>query len=602
MTMRRKSQTVFTQHALLVAWGAYAQQIELSQKLAQVSLRQKTYRHSPQGKVLELMIATLAGLAYLEDISRSAHPLDQDHAVAQAWGQAGWADYSGVSRTLQKLTLPEARQIVQVLQEINQGFLTSEIELALQQSGYLVFDGDLTGLEVSKSSTTYPNVAYGHMDDKVCLGYQAAIVSLSSPTYGRLWVSVEHHPGNAVSATQAQALVQAAEACTGLRPLRRTELLEQRLTRLAQEEHTWYVRLSAHRIKLEQVQEYLAKTIHTLQTLQTRVSELETDYQTRQCPERPVSRLAKARQRLASYQARLLRSQKAVAQAQGLVAWSQERLADCQAEQKRLQERLSRFQQDNLTNARPMQAVFRLDAGFGTWENLALLIEMGYEVLTKAYSPQTTQHFCKQIPENPQWFPVGTQAEMLTWENYTWKAFWYPLDVGLARFTDGDRVTHCTLLHFGPQPLAKNAHQWFRLYNDRQIIEAGIKETRQVFYLHRLKVRTEAAIFLQEYFVLFAANFIRWANRWLKQVGSGNAKPNLDLTKIGMKRFVQVATHTSASVTWSSAGCLLKFSDLSCMAGKQLFLPACASPSKVKPNKIVFFQRFERFALWLHKT
>jgi len=54
----------------------------------------------PQGKVLEFLVAILAGLRYLQDISLSAHPLDKDSAVAQAWGQEGWADYSGVSRNL----------------------------------------------------------------------------------------------------------------------------------------------------------------------------------------------------------------------------------------------------------------------------------------------------------------------------------------------------------------------------------------------------------------------------------------------------------------------------------------------------------------------
>jgi hypothetical protein len=34
---------------------------------------------------------------------------------------------------------------------------------------------------------------------------------------------------------------------------------------------------------------------------------------------------------------------------------------------------------------------------------------------------------------------------------------------------------------------------------------------KQIFYLHRLKVRSEPAIYLQEAMTIFAANFIRWA-------------------------------------------------------------------------------------------
>ena len=57
----------------------------------------------------------------------------------------------------------------------------------------LRMDGDLTGIPVSNTSKTYPNAAFGHMDDEIRLGYQAGVVSLESPTYDRLWLSVAHH-------------------------------------------------------------------------------------------------------------------------------------------------------------------------------------------------------------------------------------------------------------------------------------------------------------------------------------------------------------------------------------------------------------------------
>jgi hypothetical protein len=67
------------------------------------------------------------------------------------------------------------------------------------------------------------------MGDEIRLGYQAAVVSLQSPTYQRLWLSNQLHAGDTVSVTQAQSLVQAAELRTGVRPRRRTELVSQRL-------------------------------------------------------------------------------------------------------------------------------------------------------------------------------------------------------------------------------------------------------------------------------------------------------------------------------------------------------------------------------------
>jgi hypothetical protein len=51
---------------------------------------------------------------------------------------------------------------------------------------------------------------------------------------------------------------------------------------------------------------------------------------------------------------------------------------------------------------------------------------------------------------------------------------------------------------------------WFGDYNGRQTIEAGIKEGKNVFQMHHLKVRSEAALYLQEQFAAFAANLVRW--------------------------------------------------------------------------------------------
>jgi len=85
--MSENETTLLTQHAMLVAWGEYAQSLGLVKKIAGVPLEQKAVEHSPQRKVLEFFVAILGGLPYLKDISRSAHPLDQDRAVAKAWGQ-----------------------------------------------------------------------------------------------------------------------------------------------------------------------------------------------------------------------------------------------------------------------------------------------------------------------------------------------------------------------------------------------------------------------------------------------------------------------------------------------------------------------------------
>src|SRR5262249_5002169 len=114
-------------------------------------------------------------------------------------------------------------------------FIDREVALAIGREGVLRYDADLTGREVSPTSRSYPGAAFGWMGDHVGLGYQAAVVSLASPSYGRLLLSGARHPGDTVAETCLVGLVRAAEAATGARPLRRPELVAGRLDRAAAE-------------------------------------------------------------------------------------------------------------------------------------------------------------------------------------------------------------------------------------------------------------------------------------------------------------------------------------------------------------------------------
>jgi hypothetical protein len=150
-----------TQHAFLVAWGWFAEHLGLIQQLQAVSLKQKHYHHRPQTKVLEFLVAILAGLQHLQEISLAAHPLDKDQAVARAWAQPAWADYSGVSRTLSALSWEEVKRIVQALEQISHPYLTAEVQVLRSQGKRVRLDGDLTGIPVSNTSRTYPHAANG---------------------------------------------------------------------------------------------------------------------------------------------------------------------------------------------------------------------------------------------------------------------------------------------------------------------------------------------------------------------------------------------------------------------------------------------------------
>ncbi len=553
-----------TQHALLVPWGHFAREIGLLAGIEAVRINQKVYEHTPQAKVIEFLVAILSGAKYLQDISLAAHPLDKDLAVAAAWGQAGWADYTGVSRTLSALSWAEAHEIVSVLERVSQPFLDRELSVMRSQGSRLQYDGDLTGLPVSNTSRTYPNAAYGYMGDEIRLGYQAGVVSLQSPTYGRLWLSVEHHAGDTVSCTQAEAMVLAAEKRSGQRPRRRTELLEQRIEAFVHSREPAERRLESQRVILAAAQKAQQETVAQLreETNPKRIGVLE-----RRC----------------------VRREKAVQLAMNKLGRTQAWLSGHLEQEKALRKRLEQFKQENAENLQSLEACFRLDAGFGTYDNIALLIEMGYEVYVKLHNHKIVQMLKKKVTNESAWVRVGNNTEIVSWAGLQLQHCPYPLDIALERFYTGKTHKHSALAHFGETPVTTDLPAWFGKYNARQTIEAGIKEAKQVFYLHRLKVRSEPAIFLQEAMTIFAANFIRWATVWIDQHAEKN-EHTLPLGKMGIKKQVQVAAHTSAKVIQNSEGMLLKFSPVSAFAGKQLFFPA--QTRRLQPN---IFRRFLRF-------
>jgi hypothetical protein len=96
--------------------------------------------------------------------------------------------------------------------------------------------------------------------------------------------------------------------------------------------------------------------------------------------------------------------------------------------------------------------------------------------------------------------------------------FPYPLDLGYERFWQGGagsqpHLAFSGLVHFGQQDVSADLPGWFHDYNARQTIEAGNKESQQVFEVHHVKVRSLPAMRLQEHFALFAANFVSFAVR-----------------------------------------------------------------------------------------
>jgi hypothetical protein len=334
----------------------------------------------------------------------------------------------------------------------------------------------------------------------------------------------------------------------------------------------------------------VVETERQIEDRRLRLTVLETDYVARGRKERPTGMLAQARKRLTAAEKRLSSRQRTVQTAHQRLSKARQRLETHQTERQRLAQQLAVFETENADNPQPVKAEFRLDAGFGTYQNLTMLIEMGYEVYTKPYSHQVGQSVRQHLSDDANWEQVGANAEMVQPAVRKLTGCPYPLDIALERFHTGKTIKHSALLHFGEDKVSQNLPDWFEHYNSRQTIEAGIKEGKSVFSLHRLKVRSAPAIYLQEQFVIFAANFIRWATRWLthEALPVNNA---LTPETMGIKQQVKVAAHVSARVIYNFRGRLLKFSDGTVFAGKSLRLPKARFRQKHR-KKSYLFTRF----------
>jgi hypothetical protein len=531
-----------------------------------VKLKQKTRIHRPQTKVLEFLVAILAGLPHLQDISRSAHPLDQDQATAEAWGQPAWADYSGVSRTLQQLSAEEVANLVGELEAISQSFIDQEVEGALGTSGRLVYDADLTGRPVSSTSSSYPDTAFGHMGDTVCLGYQAALVSMHSPTYGRLWLANQLHPGDTVSITQAQALVMAAEKRTGRRPRRRTELLAKRLVQAEAVWRTVNEKVDQSYDKCQEAQARAHDTDILLREWQQEVRMLTAEYQQQGRQPTPHCKLSRAKRKVATCEKRLPRCQKALAVAERRLARHEARYDETKALVEQLRQHEQRLSADNASNPAPIRATFRLDGGFASRENIYWLIEMGYDVYTRGRSPKVRDALSAAVTSETLWVQVGRNASLTAWPTTTVDGYFaYPMDVALAHYHTGNSLRRAVLLHYGQEAVTADLVAWFHTYNGRQTIEAGIKEGKNVFQMHHFKVRSAQALLLQEHLACFAANFVRFAAHWL----ASQSQPAVMPTQ-SVKRMVQVGAHTSAWVFRHGDIWLLTFTEHSLFAGHSL--------------------------------
>lgn len=556
-----------TQHAMLIVWGHFARTIGLRERLRSVPVHQKTFTHTPQDKLLEVLLGLLSGMEYLTDLSAGPTPLVNDHAVAQAWHLQRLAHASTVSRTLKACDAETVAALRVALDELGQPFLDQAIGDLRMHHQRLVLDADLTGRPVSSTSRTYPAASFGYMDGEVRLGYQVAEICVQTTRFGRQWLSARHHPGSTVSAPCLLELIQDAERRLQCQPRRRTELVEQRLAQgaaaVAEQE-----RLAAQQEQrsLHQ-QQRLERLDAQIREGQARLGWLRVTSTSRR-QEGRYSQLSRLQAQIAGWQGQRERAQTQIAHAEAVAQRQRERAEALRTNHEQLEAYLEQLRLDNATQLEPARCTIRLDAGFSSGQNLTALIELGYDVETKSGNAALVQALRKQVTQETEWTRMGKNAEMVGWSSYMLHSCPYPLTVGLERFHTPGGVLHAVLLRSQDEPQAgcPDLERWFQSYNGRQTIEAGNKEEKTTFNVQHLMSRSAAGLEIQALLTVFAANFVRWASVWVRpRVEHSSAR--FEAVLASPKHLVRVAANSPALVEGSDERVRVRFSPLSSLAG-----------------------------------
>lgn len=134
--------TGYSAHASLATIGMWIEQQEIWKKIEeQVTIKQKTIKHTPHEKLKDVFINILSGGHGIFEIN---HRVRTDKALQMAFGRSACAEQSVSSETLNACTEMSVQQMEEVTrmiyQEFGQGYRHD------YEKGYLLLDVDLTGL------------------------------------------------------------------------------------------------------------------------------------------------------------------------------------------------------------------------------------------------------------------------------------------------------------------------------------------------------------------------------------------------------------------------------------------------------------------------
>lgn len=243
-----------------------------------------------------------------------------------------------------------------------------------------------------------------------------------------------------------------------------------------------------------------------------------------------------------------------------------------------------------------------MDAGFTTGANLTELIELGYDIDTKAANPAVVQALRDRVTVETSWTVVGKNAAIVSWPGYQIHGCPYPLRVGLERLHTPKGVLHAVLIRYHDDPPASdlNLTQWFHDYNGRQTIEAGNKEEKTAFKVQHLMSRSAAGIRIQALLTVFAANFVRWADEWIRPRIEQSTR-RFDDVLSSPKRLVRIAANSPAVIERGAGREGVRFSHLSSFDGVVIALSGTGG-RQLSLLQMIISQAPKRLGVWLRKT
>ncbi len=433
-----------------------------------------------------------------------------------------------------------------VLDTLTAPFLARALADLGSRNAPLLLDADLTGQPLSDTSTTYPGAAFGYMDGQIHLGYQLAVVCLQTELYGRQWLIGQQHPGDTVSAPCLLGLVQEVERRLGCHPRRRPELLEARIAAAHASAATWEERAARYQAGVrhclareEQLQAQIAQAQQQIRVLHQHPAS------SRQSG--PRGSLSGWWRQIAVWERQLGRLRRQWATLLWRAERAEQMAAVARAPIPDWQARRDALTAQNVAQPAAPRCLFRLDASFSSGANLTALLELGYDIETKAGNAAVVRALRRRVNAQTSWTRVGHNAEMVAWGNYRLHNCPYPLLVGLERFVTPQGPKHAVLLRFQADPAAPlpDLAAWFRQYNERGTIEAGIKQTKTVFHVQHPMSRRAVGMGVQIALTLFAANFVGWAEEWLRWHLLGPAE-GAGAVLGGVKQLVRVLANSPA--------------------------------------------------------